>query len=57
LADHWRLDALAGAEQVDRPLFGPGASFCGKSPARSAATRINAPPPSVMRQHCNSRNG
>jgi len=25
--------------------------------ARSAAVRINAPPPSVTRQHCNSRNG
>jgi hypothetical protein len=56
-ADHRGLDALASAEQVDRPLFRPGASFCGKSRARSAATRITAPPPSVTRQHCNKRNG
>jgi len=31
--------------------------FCRKSRARSAATRIKAPPPSVTRQHCNKRNG
>jgi len=49
LADHRCLDTLAGAEEVDR--------FCGKSRARSAETRINAPPPSVTRQHCNKRNG
>jgi hypothetical protein len=55
--DHWGVDALASAEQVDRPLFRPGASFCEKSRARSAATRITAPPPSVTRQHCNKRNG
>jgi hypothetical protein len=56
-ADHRGVDALASAEQVDRPLFRPGASFCGKSRARSAAARITAPPPSVTRQHCNKRNG
>src|SRR5215469_15322804 len=56
-ADHRRLAALAGAEEVDRPLFRPGASFCGKFLARSAATRIKALPPSVTRQHCNNPNG
>src|SRR6185312_6530607 len=29
----------------------------GKSLARSAEVRINAPPPSVTRQHCSNRNG
>jgi hypothetical protein len=27
LADHRRLDAFAGADEVGRPLFRPGASF------------------------------
>jgi hypothetical protein len=34
LANHWGFDTLAGAEEVDR--------LCGKSLARSAATRIKA---------------
>ena len=34
------LDALAGAEEVNRTLCKPSASFCGKSLARSAAARI-----------------
>src|SRR5271167_2014221 len=58
LADHRRLDALAGAEQVDGgPLFAARGKLCGKSRARSAETRVKAPPPSVTRRHCNSRNG
>jgi hypothetical protein len=43
-ADHRGLEALAGAEEVDRPLFTPRGEFCGKSRARSAAARIKAPP-------------
>jgi hypothetical protein len=43
-ADHPRLDALAGAEEVDRPLFAARGKLCGKSRARSAATGIEAPP-------------
>jgi hypothetical protein len=34
------------------PQFAARGKLCGKSRARSAETRINAPPPSVTRQHC-----
>src|SRR5262245_2201322 len=46
-ADHRRLEALAGAEPVDQPPVQARGKLCGKSRARSAATRIKAPPPSI----------
>jgi hypothetical protein len=50
LADHRRLDALAGAKQVDRLLQEVADALLG-------GDQDKAPPPSVTRQHCNSRNG
>jgi hypothetical protein len=43
-ADHRRLDALAGSEEIDRPLFAARGKLCGKSRVRSAATGIKTPP-------------
>jgi hypothetical protein len=56
LADHRRLDRLAGAEQVDR-LLREIADNRREILWRARPTRINAPPLSVTRQHCKSGNG
>jgi hypothetical protein len=49
LADYRRLDTLAGAEDVDWLL---------REILRALGRdQNNAPPPSVIRKHCNSRNG